>query len=176
MSQRKSVRATITCVQKTSSKLFAVYLHEPRDFIMKGFARLHRWLTSLIPRLKPKKRPNRNPFDYDHLPRIRPNRLPITRPSSPDGRSSQSLLLEVLPLEIRQQIWGDVLGGHNIHLEIVGDRLGGAHCLSDGRVTCKIGSYGCHIHMEAAKLKNRRHVLPNEEGKLLNLLKTCRQM
>jgi hypothetical protein len=151
--------------------------------IMQGFTLLPTWLTSLVPSLKPKQRRRRDPFDYDPLPppRIRPNRLPITRPSSPDSASSldsfstpqpQSLLLEVLPREIRQQIWSHVLGGHTIHLEIVGAGLGGLHCLSADPSTCNNGRWVCR--------KGGRDISPSAlletVGKLSSLLKTCRQM
>ena len=151
--------------------------------IMQGFTLLPTWLTSLVPSLKPKQRPRRDPFDYDPLPppRIRPNRLPITRPSSPDSVSSlnlsstpqpQSLLLEVLPREIRQQIWSHVLGGHTIQLEIVGASLGGLHCLSADPNTCNDRRWGCRTGDRDISPPT----LPEKLGKLSSLLKTCRQM
>ncbi|KAE9364359.1 hypothetical protein N431DRAFT_563682 [Stipitochalara longipes BDJ] len=144
---------------------------------MQGFTILPTWLTSLVPSLKPKQ-PRRDPFDYDPLPppRIRTNRLPITRPSSLDSAPSlesfsalqpQSRLLKVLPREIRQQIWSHVLGGHTIHLEIVGARLGCLYCLSADPNTCNDGR--CARQMGAL-------ALPERVGKLSSLLTTCRQI
>jgi hypothetical protein len=54
-------------------------------------------------------------------------RRSLTRPPSPSPSSkfisanknySTRSLLDVMPLEIRLQIWTDVLRGHNFHLEI----------------------------------------------------------
>lgn len=151
---------------------------------MQGFTLLLNWLTSLFPSLKPKQRFQRDQFDYDPLPppRLRPNRLLITRPSSPDSAASslhlvstpqpRSLLLELLPREIRQEIWFHVLGGHTLHLEIVGARLGCLHCLSADPSTCNNG--------RCVRRMGDRYIslpaVPEKAGKLLSLLKTCRQV
>jgi hypothetical protein len=156
----------------------------PPSHIMQGFTLLPTWLTSLVPSLKPKPRLQRDQFDYDPLPppRLCPNRLPITRPSSPDSGTSsldlvstpqpRSLLLEFLPLETRQQIWSHVLGGHTLHLEIVGARLGCLHCLSADPSMCNIGR--CIRRMGDRDISPP--AVPEKAGKLLSLLKTCRQM
>jgi hypothetical protein len=65
---------------------------------------------------------NRAPEALDTL-----GRRSLTRPPSPSPSSkfisanknySTRSLLDVMPLEIRLQIWTDVLRGHNFHLEI----------------------------------------------------------
>lgn len=149
------------------------------DDIMQGFTILPTWLTTLVPSLKPKPRPRRSdPFDYDPLPppRLRSNRFPITRSTSPDRVSSlessstlqpQPVLLKVLPREIRQRIWTHVLEGHTVHLEIMGGCLGCIYCLSAVPNACNEGR--CAPRMEAS-------ALPERARKLLSLLRTCRQM
>lgn len=146
---------------------------------MQGFTILPTWLTTLVPSLKPKPRlRRRDPFDYDPLPppRLRPNRLPITRNSSPDRAFSlesfaplqpRPALLKVLPREIRQQIWTLVLERHTVHLEIIGACLGCIYCQSADPDTCNDGS--CARRMEAS-------ALPKRARNLLSLLRTCRQM
>jgi hypothetical protein len=111
-------------------------------------------------------------------------RMPLTRPSSPSqtsecnsecdsecdskiGKESKlqpQPLLVVLPAEIRQQIWKDVLGGFTFHLKLERERLKGWICLSPDPLYCNNAS---DLHLRTSRLERRR---------LISLLLTCRQM
>lgn len=129
-----------------------------------GFTILPNWLISLFPSLKPRRRQIPDPYDYDlPPPRLRPNRLPITRPSTPQ---LQYHLLKFLPLEIRRQIWYYVLKDHTIHIDfdIWGTRLGCVHCVGPDPSKCNNGH--CATRVKSSEVPPQ----------LLSLLKTCRQM
>jgi hypothetical protein len=68
-------------------------------------------------------------------------RTPLTRPSSPrpalEGNVGSKCYLDAFPLEIRQQIWGEVVGGgRTFHLVMVERQLKAPECLSPDPVTC----------------------------------------
>ncbi|KAH6717536.1 hypothetical protein BKA61DRAFT_288403 [Leptodontidium sp. MPI-SDFR-AT-0119] len=129
-----------------------------------GFTILPKWLISAFPSLKPRRRQLiHDPYDHNlPPPRPRPNRLPITWPSTPQPHSH---LLE-LPLEIRRQIWSYVLKYHTIHVDfdMFTTRLRCNHCMSPDPSKCN------HGHC-AARVKSSE-VPP----KLLCLLQACRQV
>lgn len=138
--------------------------------IMLGIKLSEWWFTFLLPGCR-RRRYHPDFFDYDlPPPSILPSRVPMTRPSSPDSASPrflvlipqiQSLLLDLLPLEIRQHIWSYALGGHTIHLKAFSTGLVGLYCLSADPSTCN--DKLCPMP-------------PKRMKKLSSLLKTCRQM
>ena len=89
---------------------------------------------------------------------------------------SQSLLLEILPLEIRQEIWFLVLGRCTLHLVALEDRLGCSHCQSADPSTC--GGYDMWVHPTCLDYGRGecRPPVPEEKRVILPLLTTCRQM
>jgi hypothetical protein len=77
----------------------------------------------------------------------------------------QSLILNKLPPEIRQQVWEESLGGMTFHLYIEDRKLAYAACASPEPASCDSvgGLTGCHHHLDY-----------REKGNLLALLQTCR--
>ena len=73
----------------------------------------------------------------------------------------QSSLLAKLPLELRQLIWIEYVGGMTVHLKIWDRRLQGVCCRCPGMPWCK------HL---------RRFQTPHDEPGPLNLLLTCHQV
>lgn len=95
-------------------------------------------------------------------------RNPLTRPPSPRLETEiatdlpqECLLLDVLPLEIRQLIWEEVLGGHYFHLDIQSFVLTGGLCVAPTPNTCYNG--GCRVQF------------PDEKNLLLPILLSCKQ-
>jgi hypothetical protein len=111
-------------------------------------------------------------------------RIPLTRPSSPseasecdsecdsecifkignESKLQPQPLLVVLPAEIRQQIWKDVLGGFAFHLKLERRRLRGWVCLSPDPLYCNSAPA---MHRRTSRLDTRH---------IISLLLTCRQM
>ena len=100
-------------------------------------------------------------------------RTPLTRPSSPrpvpkDNVGSKCPLL-TLPLEIRQQIWEEVIGGgRTFHLVMVERQLKAPECLSPDPVTC---NGGCRRLWDL-----NSNAVKSSQKFLLPLLLTSRQM
>jgi hypothetical protein len=106
----------------------------------------------------------------------------LRRPNSPSDSgvrpTAQSLsqstsAFNILPLEVRLQIWRDAVGGHAFHLTIYGHdrRFVGWMCSSPDPHTCRMSRYSgrCRpLPLSEAEMKERRNVLA--------LLRTCRQM
>jgi hypothetical protein len=103
-------------------------------------------------------------------------RNPLTRPPSPsleaeikaDSLRARSIL-HVLPLEVRQQIWVDVLGGHCFHLEIWTAVLTGRLCVSPNPNTCERGRGGCRLSLSNEDVQREKNLL-------LPILLSCKQM
>ena len=79
----------------------------------------------------------------------------------------------ILPLEVRQQIWKDTVGGHAFHLAIHGHdrRFVGWMCGTPDPSTCRMNRYGGRcwpLPLSKAETEERRNMLA--------LLRTCRQM
>jgi hypothetical protein len=100
----------------------------------------------------------------------------LTRPTSPrpeariaiDSRS----LLDVLPLELRQLIWAEVLGGHVFHLKMREGVLTGQICLTPWGKACSRGSFSCQLPLsdkKNKKIKRQKHFL-------FPILLSCKQM
>ena len=102
-------------------------------------------------------------------------RQPLTRPPSQNTIPEISSLdsnaqspLAVFPLEIRQQIWEDVLGGHTFHIGYMKGRLVADYCLSPDDSTCNLSGAKCQIKFTGTIGKG--------VGGTLSLLLVCRQM
>ena len=106
----------------------------------------------------------------------RSNCSSLSRPNLDSGvwptLQSQSTF-NLLPLEVRQQIWRDAFGGHAFHLMIHGHdrRFVGWMCGSPDPRTCRMDRYGGRCRpwpLSEAETKERRDMLA--------LLRACRQM
>jgi hypothetical protein len=103
-------------------------------------------------------------------------RHPLTRPTSPRpeaqiAKDSRSLL-DALPLELRQLIWAEVLGGHVFHLEIREGVLTGQICLTPWGKSCSRGHFSCSLPLpdkRNKKIKRQKHFL-------FPILLSCKQM
>ena len=114
------------------------------------------------------------PHDFEH-------RVPLTRPSSPNRSSRRkkpeviqhSALLSRLPLEIREQIWEEVLGDYTFHLILGKDPN---HVYS--HVCVALDRHGC---INDRVCRNASHIdtanrPPIVVDQLLSLLISCKQM
>ena len=119
---------------------------------------MFRWLTSLM---RPSRPPRQTGIRRRRHPDARRGTVPesnidiagrttLTRPSSPQPISEHGTVsackLDALALEIRQQIWGEVLGGRTFHLVMHESspldpgpsvkRIVGGQCLAPDPSTC----------------------------------------
>lgn len=102
-------------------------------------------------------------------------RNPLTRPPSPrleaeftTDSPQACLLLDVLPLEVRQLIWEEVLGGHYFHLDLRSNVLIGEFCVSKSPNTCLYSSGGCRLRLP-------EKIIQLEKNLLLPILLSCKQ-
>ena len=144
---------------------------------------LPNWIRNLLP-AQPRFEPEYGVFDAaGPAPDARIDflgRIPLTRPSSPnqisecssDSASTSEIgtecelqpqpFLEVMPPEIRYQIWKDVLGGFSFHLKLERRRLRGWVCMSQDPSTCNSDkTLRCG---------------PSERQYMISLLLICRQV
>lgn len=144
------------------------------------FSRFLRWRLSVA-----QKKRNRNRVRFDRFARKPPpdvrvdpsgGRKPLTRPPSPRldpeieaDRPRACSILDVLPLEVRQQIWADVLGGHRFHLEIREAVFVGWLCVSPKSNTCGSGRDDCRRLLYNGDIKLEKNLL-------LPLLLSCKHM
>jgi hypothetical protein len=97
-------------------------------------------------------------------------RNPLTRPPSPRLDSPRAcLLLDVLPLEIRQLIWAEVLGDHYLHLRVEKGILIGGLCVSPTPNTCHSGHNHCRFRHPDPRIELEKYFL-------LQILLSCKQM
>ncbi|KIN05245.1 hypothetical protein OIDMADRAFT_142952 [Oidiodendron maius Zn] len=103
-------------------------------------------------------------------------RNPLTRPPSPrleaefaTDSPQACLLLDVLPLEVRQLIWEEVLRGHYFHLDLPSNVLTGEICVSKSPNTCFYGSGGCRLRLP-------EKITQLEKNLLLPILLSCKQI
>ncbi|KAL2064278.1 hypothetical protein VTL71DRAFT_4772 [Oculimacula yallundae] len=162
---------------------------------------LRNWLKSLItPNVCGTKRRS-DCLDYDLPPsRLILNRLPITRPSTPSSDSAleprsavpsldhlspsrtpvKTPLLELLPLEIRQEIWTLVAGGQTHQLGDLRpgrwDLRNGLHCLCADPDTCDKGCEYDISEWEDNSNSPSRPPLTRHTRNHLCLLILCRQV
>jgi hypothetical protein len=110
----------------------------------------------------------------DHLKRTSMTRAPS--PASEDGIDKQSphILLDVLPLEVRQQIWETILGGHSFHLKIRQGQLVALRCLSSDPTNCKDTNW--EVHPKHERRERERHRKGRKRDSLLPILQSCKQM
>ena len=143
------------------------------------------WLTTIISGTRGRRRYSRHPRRAGRHIRLPPpdvrinlsgGRHPLTRPTSPRpelqiARDSRSLL-DTLPLELRQLIWAEVLGGHVFHLEIREGVLTGQICLTPCGKSCSRGHFSCSLPLpdkRNKKIKRQKHFL-------FPILLSCKQM
>lgn len=152
--------------------------------------RLPQWVFYLVPDLKPRPKRTGDPFAQGPKPDALDieGRFALTRSSSSTSISHThpeltASSLDVLPLEIRNSIWEEVLGGHTFHLELVGTplyttRLGAAYCVAADPSTCNRGGDGGSTRGGCREWGPDKQppVFPREIGKLLALLMTSKQM
>ncbi|CZT12955.1 uncharacterized protein RAG0_16590 [Rhynchosporium agropyri] len=161
---------------------------------------LRDWLRSLITPEYCGTQTRRDCCDFDlPAPRLLPDRLSITRPSTPGslaapelcsavpcldhlsatGTSTESLLLELLPHEMRQKIWSLVIGGQTYQLGVLpyrwrSNRLSSSRCLCADPDKCDEGcSRDDHNEMRHVDMYNQP---PFKMGDSLCLLTVCRQI
>jgi hypothetical protein len=107
-------------------------------------------------------------------------RHPLTRPTSPrleaqiarDLRPISLSLLDVLPLELRQLIWAEVLGGHVFHLEMREGVLIGQICLTPWGQSCSCGYFACSLPLPDKRNKKTKR----QKRFLFPILLSCKQM
>lgn len=142
-----------------------------------------RWLSALLPSNQNNEPIDHSQFIWDVSAGISPpkgldatERKPMTRTSSPSPQNdapskqnSRHTLLDVLPLEIRQQIWTDVLGSNVFHLDIQLGRLRGLRCVASDPSTCQHGHAGCRLRLSRTRQNQ-------EKNTLLPTLLACKQM
>jgi hypothetical protein len=101
-------------------------------------------------------------------------RNPLTRPSSPNSEhhtrtdfQEHSSLMK-LPIEIRLQIWADVLGGRCFHLEMPWPKPAGQFCYFED----------LNYHEHALSCRPRMSIKKRnmEKNLFLPILMSCRQM
>jgi hypothetical protein len=114
------------------------------------------WLSTVVSGTRGRRRYGSHPRRAGKRIRLPPpdvridlsdGRHPLTRPTSPrpeariaiDSRS----LLDVLPLELRQLIWAEVIGGHIFHLQMRKAVLTGQICLTPWGKACSRGYCSC---------------------------------
>jgi hypothetical protein len=110
----------------------------------------------------------------DHLRRTSITRAPS--PASEDGIDKHSLhiLLDVLPLEVRQQIWETILGGHSFHLKIRQGQLVALRCLSSDPTNCTDTNW--EVHPKHKRRERERYRKGRKRDSLLPILQSCKQM
>jgi hypothetical protein len=135
-----------------------------------------RWLSSLIPgsQNQDRARDDHNIVDIPAgkpLPNAHTDflRRMYKRANFSESNSKSSKLLDVLPLEIRQIIWEDVLGHHSVHLDLDLGHLVGLFCISANPNTCYRGRGGCRDRLSDKERES-------EKKMLLPLLLVCKQM
>jgi hypothetical protein len=135
------------------------------------------WLSSQVAgkQSQDQTRDDHNHVDIYHrksLPSARRNflRRVSFRQSEAHTKSPRGLL-DVLTLEIRQNIWEDVLGYHSFHLNIKFQayRFTGLLCLSPDPNTCRRGRDGCRVRLSDEQSESERNML-------LPILLVCKQM
>lgn len=117
----------------------------------------------------------RQPPPEQPLIELSDERRPLTRPSSPTrgeatiaGRACW--LLDALPLEVREMIWVEVLGGHYIHLQLEGNAFRGGICESSTPDRCS-------QTVQSRQWDEEPHdQIIGEMSSLLPLLMSCKQM
>jgi hypothetical protein len=110
----------------------------------------------------------------DHL-----KRTSLTRtqsPASEDGidKNSPHTLLDVLPLEVRQQIWETILGGHSFHLKIRQGQLVALRCVSSE--PAKYTDKNWEVHPKHKRRERERRRKGRKRDALLPILQSCKQM
>jgi hypothetical protein len=143
------------------------------------------WLSTVVSGTRGRRRYGSHPRRAGKRIRLPPpdvridlsdGRHPLTRPTSPrpeariaiDSRS----LLDVLPLELRQLIWAEVLGGHIFHLQMRKAVLTGQICLTPWGKACSRGYCSCQSPLpdeKNKKIKRQKHFL-------FPILLSCKQM
>lgn len=95
---------------------------------------------------------------------------------------SQSLLLNRLPLEVRQLIWSAAIGGYLLHIVRAENRLLAISCPENIGMELNTREHGCwgqnfdHELSEPTLYKGPTHGHPAKPANLLPLLQTCRMV
>jgi hypothetical protein len=143
------------------------------------------WFTTVISGTRSRRRHGSHPRRAGrHIRRPPPDvridlsdgRHPLTRPTSPrpeaqTARGSRSLL-DALPLELRQLIWAELLGGHVFHVEIREGVLTGQVCLIPRGKACSRGHFACSLPLPDERSKT----ITRQKLFLFPILLSCKQM